>query len=99
MLVGSIGLVASVPITTALAAAVLGPRDGLHGHDHGDGGLDQGWGEGIDAPDTGADGDDDGDGPARHAAPGGRRARRRRERAESEARSQSDDLSPSEESW
>ena len=48
MLVGSIGLVASVPITTALAAAVLGPGDDPRGHDHGDGGLDQGWGAGID---------------------------------------------------
>jgi uncharacterized membrane protein len=37
MLVGSIGLVVSVPITTALAAGVLGTHDhGLHaGHDHG----------------------------------------------------------------
>jgi uncharacterized membrane protein len=37
MLVGSVGLVLSVPITTALAAAVLSPDDtGLHaGHDHG----------------------------------------------------------------
>jgi hypothetical protein len=37
MLVGSIGLVLSVPITTALAAVVLGTEDrGLHaGHDHG----------------------------------------------------------------
>jgi len=97
MLVGSIGLVASVPITTALAAAVLGPGEDLHGHDHGDGGLDQGWGEGIDAPDTGA-GDGDGDGPAQHAAPAGRRARRRRGRAESGGRSRWDDFSP-EESW
>lgn len=37
MLVGSIGLVASVPITTALAALAIGPADtaGLHTHDHG----------------------------------------------------------------
>ena len=35
MLVGSIGLVASVPITTALAAAVLGSGDDVHGHAHG----------------------------------------------------------------
>ncbi|MGH9110931.1 MAG: YibE/F family protein [Acidimicrobiales bacterium] len=34
MLVGSIGLVASVPITTALAAAVLGVDDKVHGHTH-----------------------------------------------------------------
>jgi uncharacterized membrane protein len=36
MLVGSIGLVASVPITTALAAMVLGPGDDIHGHSHHD---------------------------------------------------------------
>jgi uncharacterized membrane protein len=35
MLVGSIGLVLSVPITTALAAAVLTPADEGHGHHHG----------------------------------------------------------------
>ncbi|HEY8526228.1 MAG TPA: YibE/F family protein [Acidimicrobiales bacterium] len=35
MLVGSIGLVLSVPVTTALAAAVLGPDDDVHGHAHG----------------------------------------------------------------
>jgi uncharacterized membrane protein len=36
MLVGSIGLVVSVPITTALAAAVLGTGDDTHaGHHHG----------------------------------------------------------------
>jgi uncharacterized membrane protein len=40
MLVGSIGLVLSVPITTWLAAVVLGPDDDVdhghsHGHDHG----------------------------------------------------------------
>jgi uncharacterized membrane protein len=36
MLVGSIGLILSVPITTALAAAVLSGREVLHaGHDHG----------------------------------------------------------------
>jgi uncharacterized membrane protein len=34
MLVGSIGLVLSVPITTALAAVVLTPTDEAHGHDH-----------------------------------------------------------------
>ncbi len=38
MLVGSIGLVLSVPITTALAAAVLTGREQVHaGHDHGHG--------------------------------------------------------------
>lgn len=37
MLVGSIGLVLSVPITTWLAAVVLGPDDDVgHGHGHGD---------------------------------------------------------------
>ena len=80
MLVGSIGLVASVPITTALAALVLGPGDepGRHDHSHG-------WGEGIDSPasrvglgDPDADDDDDdGAAPARHAA-STRRSRRRR---------------------
>jgi uncharacterized membrane protein len=36
MLVGSIGLVISVPITTALAAAVLTGREEIHGgHNHG----------------------------------------------------------------
>ncbi len=35
MLVGSIGLILAVPITTALAAAVLGTDDDVHaGHDH-----------------------------------------------------------------
>ena len=38
MLVGSIGLILAVPITTALAAAVLTGREELHaGHDHGHG--------------------------------------------------------------
>jgi uncharacterized membrane protein len=78
MLVGSIGLVASVPITTALAALVLGPGDdpGGHGH-HG------GWGEGIDSPESrlglGDDEDDDAP-PARHAA-STRRSRRKRRTA------------------
>jgi uncharacterized membrane protein len=37
MLVGSIGLILAVPITTALAAAVLTARDDVHaGHDHAD---------------------------------------------------------------
>jgi uncharacterized membrane protein len=39
MLVGSIGLVLSVPITTALAALALTPADDAHGHDHGGAGL------------------------------------------------------------
>lgn len=53
MLVGSIGLVASVPITTALAAAVLGPGADPRVHVYGDDGLDSGWGPGIEAPDPG----------------------------------------------
>ena len=75
MLVGSIGLVASVPITTALAALVLGPGDrGTHDHHHG-------WGEGIDSPESrvglGDDEDDeDESAPARHAARS-RRSRRK----------------------
>jgi uncharacterized membrane protein len=96
MLVGSIGLVASVPITTALAAAVLGPGDRPYGYDTGDEDFDLGWGDGIDAPDMGPGGDA-WDGPAQHAAPAGRRSRRQRERAESESRSQWDEVSPAEE--
>ena len=46
MLVGSVGLVLSVPITTALAAVVLtGAEPSLHGHGHG---LDHGPDEGLD---------------------------------------------------
>jgi uncharacterized membrane protein len=100
MLVGSIGLVASVPITTALAAAVLGPGDDAHGHLPGDDDLDQGWGAGIDAPDSsGARGDADADAPGRHAAPSGRRARRRRERAASGDRSGWEGFAPVDESF
>jgi uncharacterized membrane protein len=90
MLVGSIGLVASVPITTALAAAVLGPGDDGRVHIH-----DTGWHD-VDGPllpvgagdesggRTGRNGRngrtaDDG-GRALHAAPS-RRGRRRRRRA------------------
>jgi len=48
MLVGSIGLVLSVPITTALAAIVLtGSEPSLHGHGHGHG-HDEGPGHGHD---------------------------------------------------
>ena len=72
MLVGSIGLVASVPITTALAALVLGSGGGPGGHDH-----DHGWGEGIDSPALGVGGDEDEPAPARHAAPGRRRRGKR----------------------
>jgi hypothetical protein len=95
MLVGSIGLVASVPITTALAALVLGPGDDTRGHDHG-------WGTGIESPDPGSgrgngdgdSGDADGDErPARHAAPGRRRRRTKRPVA------RQDDLSPVEDPW
>jgi uncharacterized membrane protein len=73
MLVGSIGLVASVPITTALAAVVLGPGDDvrIRGGDHSDR-TDSGWGEGIDAPDL--DGEAD-------ALASDRRRRRDRNRA------------------
>ena len=90
MLVGSIGLVASVPITTALAAVVLGPGDDAHGHDHG-------WGSGVDAPAGLGDGDGDGDDTspgARHVAPS--RRRRRKSRNGDRVR---DDFAPSEESW
>lgn len=69
MLVGSIGLVASVPATTALAAAVLGPGEGVPRHDHG-------WGDGIDEP-RGAPPADPRDGRPAHAAPTRRRRRRR----------------------
>jgi uncharacterized membrane protein len=88
MLVGSIGLVASVPITTALAALVLGPGDDTRDHDHG-------WGTGIESPDpgNGDGGDADGDErPARHAAPGRRRRTKR-------AVASQDDLSPVEDPW
>ena len=101
MLVGSIGLVASVPITTALAAVVLGPGDDPHGHPHGDDDLDRGWGAGIDGPgdDDGPDRDPDHDAPARHAAPSKRRGRRRRARNGSGDGSEWDDFAPREESW
>lgn len=42
MLVGSIGLVLAVPVTTWLAAAVLGEDDKVAGHDHGHDGHDRG---------------------------------------------------------
>ncbi len=52
MLVGSIGLILAVPITTALAAAVLTGREEIHaGHDHGHGGhADHGHSHGHDLP-------------------------------------------------
>lgn len=79
MLVGSIGLVASVPITTALAALVLGPADEVRREGRG---RDGGWGEGIDPPDlvdsngNGHDASPDDDAPA-HAAPSRWRRRSR----------------------
>ncbi len=87
MLVGSIGLVASVPITTALAAVVLGPGDDAHGHDHG-------WGLGVDEPAGLGDGDDDTPSPARHVAPSRRRRRKSRN-----GDGAWDDFAPTEESW
>ena len=87
MLVGSIGLVASVPITTALAAAVLGPGDDPRAHDHG-------WGADIESPLGGGDTAPDDAATARHAASS--RRWRRRDRKEL---SGWDDFSPSEESW
>ena len=65
MLVGSIGLVASVPITTALAAAVLGPGDDRHGHAHVQG-----------LTTAGSTRDGDGHRRARHRQPRARRHRR-----------------------
>lgn len=75
MLVGGIGLVAAAPITTALAALVLGPSP--------DGGPRerQGWGPGIESPDLDLDldGEDDEDGSDDDGDTrrGRRRARRR----------------------
>jgi uncharacterized membrane protein len=89
MLVGSIGLVASVPITTALAAAVLGPGDDgrIKVHDHG-------WGDAVEPPvPVGAGKPDTGKpdaGAARHAA-SSRRGWRRLRRSEREERSWRDD--------
>jgi uncharacterized membrane protein len=92
MLVGSIGLVASVPITTALAAVVLGPGEDVHAHDHG-------WGDGIESPGHDIDGSpgdgrdhDDDQLPARHAAPSRRRKKTR-------TSDRWDNFSPAEESW
>jgi uncharacterized membrane protein len=87
MLVGSIGLVASVPITTALAAVVLGPTDDVAGHRH-----EAGWGEGIESPGS-FDDEDDGDSAAgpRHTA--GKRRRRKQRRSEW------DDFAPADEPW
>jgi uncharacterized membrane protein len=87
MLVGSIGLVASVPITTALAAAVLGPGADPHAHD------DHGWGHDIESP-LGGDEVERDDGRARHVAPSRRRWRRERN-----GRVPRDAFSPREETW
>jgi uncharacterized membrane protein len=88
MLVGSIGLVASVPITTALAVAVFGTGERVHRRE-------PGWGSGIEGPDRGDDDADhvtppDDDAPA-HAA----RSRRRR-KARGRALAEWDTLSPAE---
>lgn len=78
MLVGSIGLVVSVPVTTALAAAVLGPGDETVGHSYGRIGEDPiADGGGFAGPP-----------PAHVAANGGGRLGRRR------ARHRADDVSP-----
>jgi hypothetical protein len=84
MLVGSIGLVASVPITTALAAAVLpAGDDDVRGRSHGH----------IDADPVERDDHEGDEVAARHAAPS------RRGRARKRGRSGWDDFSPAEESW
>ncbi|HLT69001.1 MAG TPA: YibE/F family protein [Acidimicrobiales bacterium] len=70
MLVGSIGLVASVPITTALAAYVLGPGEPTR--------LMPGPGLGPPAGSFGDDDEDDEPDRPRHAAPRRRWGRRRR---------------------
>ena len=70
MLVGSIGLVASVPITTALAAYVLGPGEPTR--------LMLGPGLGPPAGSFGDDDEDDEPDRPRHAAPRRRWGRRRR---------------------
>jgi len=66
MLVGSIGLILAVPITTALAAAVLTGREPVHaGHDHGHG-HGPGPGRPTGSNETAPTGDrvaDDGPGP------------------------------------
>jgi hypothetical protein len=67
MLVGSIGLVLSVPVTTALAALVLGAGDDVVGHSH------RRIGEDPVADGGGPEGP-----PPAHAAPGGRGRRNRR---------------------
>jgi uncharacterized membrane protein len=79
MLVGSIGLVLSVPVTTALAALVLGAGDDVVGHSH------RRIGEDPVADGGGPEGP-----PPAHAAPGGR-GRRNRRRDEAAAW---DDFSP-----
>jgi uncharacterized membrane protein len=74
MLVGSIGLVASVPITTALAAVVLDPNEDVLGRRAGRGRI------GVDPVEDGGAVP-----PPRHATTRGRRGRRRRtERSDEE---------------
>lgn len=80
MLVGSIGLVVSVPVTTALAAAVLGPGDDGVGHSYGRIGEDP----------IADGGGPDGPPPAHVAANGGGRRRGRRRRGDA------DELAPAE---
>lgn len=75
MLVGAIGLVAAAPVTTALAALVLGPAPDGRPREH------LGWGPGIDSPDIDLDldgEDDDGDGDADSDGAGDGEARRGR---------------------
>lgn len=72
MLVGSIGLILAVPITTALAAAVLSGREEIHaGHDHGHGGHAHVVEPAPAGPavTAAAEGDDPGDEPG-HGRPG-----------------------------
>src|SRR5690606_22048227 len=73
MLVGSIGLVASVPITTALAAWALGPGEPV--------GARLALGPDGSFADLPEDDDDEEPVRPRHAAPRGWRARRRRRAA------------------
>jgi uncharacterized membrane protein len=83
MLVGAIGLILAVPVTTALAAAVLAPGGGSEAHSYGRIGRDPiADGGGIEGP-----------APAHASATTGRiRARRRRS-----ATADEDDLAPAEE--
>ena len=90
MLVGSIGLILAVPVTTALAAAVLAPGGGSEAHSHGRIGRDPiADGGGIEGPR-----------PAHHASPSQGRLRLRRRRApatDDDDADDLDDLAPAEE--